>query len=258
MARRKRQFGLSVFVQLYGTHANAWRRPGVKAAGNPDFADWAAFVQLMERGRFDFAFFADFVGNGGTYVGNGRRPRGRNFEPLTLVAALATVTRHIGLVATVNTNFNDPYNLARRLASLDHLSGGRVGWNVVSSLAPEAAKTFGIATSHHHRHADRHRRPARRMVPGGGRRRLQHEARCSAGLARRFHRSRRAAAAATRDFPHRIRRADAARQSEPLLSCQPEYDPARGGVSNSSRRYKIYKDDIFTYLQSCAIIEKIE
>ena len=145
MARRKRQLGLSVFVQLYGTHADAWRRPGVRAAGNPDFSDWAELVQLMERGKFDFAFFADFVGHGGTHIGNGRRPRGRNFEPLTLVAALATVTRHIGLVATVNTNFNDPYNLARRLASLDHLSGGRVGWNVVSSLAPEAAKTFGIA-----------------------------------------------------------------------------------------------------------------
>lgn len=144
MARRKRQLSLSVFVQLYGTHADAWRRDGVRAGGGPDFGEWAKLVQLMERGKFDFAFFADFVGQSGAEVGNGRRPRGGNFEPLTLAAALAMVTKRIGLVTTVNTNFNEPYNLARRLASLDHLSAGRVGWNIVSSLAPTAAATFGI------------------------------------------------------------------------------------------------------------------
>ena len=144
MSKNKRHLGLSVFVQLYGTHAHAWRRPGTRAGGNPDLSEWASLVQLLERGKFDFAFFADFVGMGGDEVGNGRRARGRNFEPLTLVAALATVTKNIGLVATVNTNFNDPYNLARRFASLDHLTGGRSGWNVVSSLTPSSANTFGI------------------------------------------------------------------------------------------------------------------
>jgi FMN-dependent oxidoreductase (nitrilotriacetate monooxygenase family) len=144
VSRQKRQLGLSVFVQLYGTHGDAWRRPGVQAAGNPDLADWASLVQLMERGKFDFAFFADFVGRRGVDIGNGKQPRGRNFEPLTLAAALATVTTHIGLVATVNTNYDEPYNLARRLASLDHLSGGRIGWNIVSSMTETAAASFGV------------------------------------------------------------------------------------------------------------------
>jgi alkanesulfonate monooxygenase len=144
MARRKRQLSLSVFVQLYGTHGNAWRQPDIAAGGPPKLAEWAKIVQQLERGKFDFAFFADFVGNGGNAVGSGRQPRGGGFEPLTLTAALATLTTHIGLVATVNTNFNDPYNLARRFASLDHISGGRIGWNIVSSLQEGATKSFGV------------------------------------------------------------------------------------------------------------------
>lgn len=144
MTQRKRQLSLSVFVQLYGTHANAWRRQDVKAGGAPDFNEWLKIVKTLERGKFDFAFFADFVGNAGDSIEKvARRPRGGSFEPTTLVAALAHATDKIGLVATVNTNFNEPYNLSRRLASLDHLTQGRLGWNVVSSLSESAAKTFG-------------------------------------------------------------------------------------------------------------------
>lgn len=146
MSKNKRQLILSTFVQLYGTHANAWRRPGTKAGGNPDFNDWADTVKLLERGKFDIAFFADFVGNGGGDTDRiGRQPRGGGFEPLTLAGALSQVTKHIGLVATVNTNFNEPYNIARRFASLDHLTGGRIGWNIVSSLSEGAANSFGVA-----------------------------------------------------------------------------------------------------------------
>jgi len=142
---RKRQLVLSTFVQLYGTHGGAWRRPGVEAGGNPDFQRWLELVKLLEKGKFDLAFFADFVGNSGDDVGRGsRHARGGGFEPLTLLGALATQTQHIGLVATVNTNFNQPYNLARQMASLDHLSGGRVGWNIVSSLSEGAIKSFGV------------------------------------------------------------------------------------------------------------------
>lgn len=157
MAKPSRQLSLSVFVQQYGTHAHAWRRPGIRVGGNPSLESWASIVRTLERGKFDFAFFADFVGNGGVETdGIGRRPRGGGFEPLTLVGALATLTRHIGLVATVNTNFNEPYNLARRLASLDHLSGGRAGWNIVSSLSEGAAKSFGVADALEH--GDRYER----------------------------------------------------------------------------------------------------
>ncbi|QFY42741.1 LLM class flavin-dependent oxidoreductase [Candidatus Methylospira mobilis] len=145
MSKKKRQLILSTFVQQYGTHANAWRRSETKAGGNPDFNEWANTVRLLERGKFDIAFFADFVGNSGDNIDRiGRHPRGGGFEPLTLTAALSQVTRHIGLVATVNTNFNEPYNVARRFASLDHLTGGRIGWNVVSSLSDGAAKSFGV------------------------------------------------------------------------------------------------------------------
>ncbi|QAU33970.1 LLM class flavin-dependent oxidoreductase [Janthinobacterium sp. 17J80-10] len=146
MSQRKRQLSLSVFVQLYGTHAHAWRQPGVRAGGTPSLAEWVKIVQTLERGKFDFAFFADFVGNGGDEVNTiERRPRGGGFEPLTLTAALASFSKNIGLVATVNTNFNEPYNLARRLASIDHLTNGRSGWNVVSSLSEGAEKSFGVA-----------------------------------------------------------------------------------------------------------------
>lgn len=142
---RKRKLVLSTFVQLYGTHGDAWRRPGVKAGGTPDFKQWLELVRLLEQGKFDLAFFADFVGSGGDEVGRGgRHPRGGGFEPVTLVSALAAATRHIGLVATVNTNFNHPYNLARQFASLDHLSGGRIGWNIVSSLSEGSIKSFGV------------------------------------------------------------------------------------------------------------------
>lgn len=159
MSQKKRQLILSTFVQLYGTHANAWRRPEVKAGGNPDFQQWASIVQLLERGKFDIAFFADFVGNNGADIdGIGRHPRGGGFEPLTLAAALSQVTRHIGLVATVNTNFNEPYNVARRFASLDHLTGGRIGWNIVSSLSEGAANSFGVANPLDH--AGRYERAA--------------------------------------------------------------------------------------------------
>jgi FMN-dependent oxidoreductase (nitrilotriacetate monooxygenase family) len=146
MTTRKRQLSLSVFVQLYGTHGHAWRRPGVHAGGPPQLAHWANIVKTLERGKFDFAFFADFVGQAGAELdGAVGRARGGAFEPTALVAALSTLTQNIGLVATVNTNFNEPYNLARRIASLDHLSGGRAGWNIVSSLAEGAARSFGAA-----------------------------------------------------------------------------------------------------------------
>ncbi|MGA3122190.1 MAG: LLM class flavin-dependent oxidoreductase [Polyangiaceae bacterium] len=143
--KKKRQLSLSVFVQQFGTHGHAWRRPEVHAGGNPQFEEWASIVKLLERGKFDFAFFADFVAQGGAEIrGVGGRPHGGHFEPTSLVAALAGITNRIGLVATINTNFNEPYNVARRLASLDHLTAGRSGWNIVSSLSEGAAQSFGV------------------------------------------------------------------------------------------------------------------
>lgn len=145
MPTRQRQLALGVFLTRHGHHPGAWRQPGSARSGRPDFAYWAELVKTAERGKFDTAFFADFVGIAGdTTKGIERRHAFLDFEPLTLTAALAAVTSRIGLVATVNTNFDHPYSLARRFAALDQISGGRIGWNIVSSLADGAAKSFGV------------------------------------------------------------------------------------------------------------------
>jgi len=156
MTSPKRQLAIAVFLTRHGHHPGAWRQPGSAPSGLPDFAHWARLVQTAERGKLDAAFFADFVGiSGDSTKGIERRHAFLDFEPLTACAALAALTKHIGLVATVNTNFEQPYALARRFASLDHISGGRIGWNIVSSLADGAAKSFGIdqPASHAERYA---------------------------------------------------------------------------------------------------------
>jgi alkanesulfonate monooxygenase len=146
MSAKKRQLALNLFVTRHGHYPGAWRNSGTPGGGNPDFAYLASIVQLAERAKFDAAFFADFVAQGGVNTDRIERnpPSFTGFEPLTVAGALASVTKHIGLVATVNTNFNEPLNLARRLASLDHLSGGRIGWNVVSQLPEGAIRAFGV------------------------------------------------------------------------------------------------------------------
>ncbi len=157
MAATQRKLALGVFLTRHGHHPGAWRQPGSAVSGRPDFRYWAELVKTAERGKFDTAFFADFVGIAGDSTkGIERRHAFLDFEPLTLTAALAAVTDRIGLVATVNTNFDHPYSLARRFAALDHISGGRIGWNIVSSLADGAARSFGVDQPL--THADRYER----------------------------------------------------------------------------------------------------
>jgi FMN-dependent oxidoreductase (nitrilotriacetate monooxygenase family) len=145
MPSKKRQLALGVFLTRHGHHPGAWRQPGSAKSGRPDFNYWADLVRTAERGKLDTAFFADFVGQSGASTkGIERRHAFLDFEPLTLTAALASITSRIGLVATVNTNFEQPYALARRFASLDHISGGRIGWNIVSSLGEGALSSFGV------------------------------------------------------------------------------------------------------------------
>ena len=93
---------------------------------------------------------ADFIGRSGDIAAQTKNPNNFHFEPFTLLSAIATQTKHIGLVATVNTNFSDPYNIARQFTSLDHISGGRAGWNVVSSFNPATVKNFGITNPRGH------------------------------------------------------------------------------------------------------------
>ncbi|MDQ2187997.1 LLM class flavin-dependent oxidoreductase [Alcaligenaceae bacterium A4P071] len=128
---------LGFFHQPVGRHPAAWRR--AEARGAPeDLASVMAAAQKAEAGLFDVFFLADSL-VGPIPNGNGRNG---GFEPLTLLSALSLVTSRIGLTATVSTTFSEPFNTARMFASLDHLSAGRAGWNVVTSQSDRAAQNF--------------------------------------------------------------------------------------------------------------------
>jgi len=126
-----------------GEHISSWRHPGSEAEGLLDFNYYKRIAQTAERGRFDMFFYADelYVWDrfeSGISHANSIRP-----EPFTLLSALAAVTSHIGLAATISTTYNDPYHIARKLATLDHFSGGRAAWNIVTSQTDEEARNFG-------------------------------------------------------------------------------------------------------------------
>lgn len=128
----------------FGHHPVAWRHPSARGSGRPDLAYWTRLARLAEHARFDAFFMADFIGRSGDRLEQlSRDGLAFQFEPLTLLSTIAGATDRIGLIATVNTNFSEPYNVARSLASLDHLSGGRAGWNLVSSLSDATALNFG-------------------------------------------------------------------------------------------------------------------
>ena len=147
----KRQLVLNAFFMRFGHHPAAWRHPSSTATGRPDVGYWVELAKLAEHAKFDAFFLADFIGRSGENLEQLSRMGGAfQFEPLTLLSAIAIATRHIGLIATINTNFSEPYNVARSLASLDHISGGRAGWNVVSSLSEATVKNFGIQDARDH------------------------------------------------------------------------------------------------------------
>lgn len=135
-----RQLHLNAFLMNTGHHEASWRLPESDPHAHVELAHYVRLAHLAERGTFDSLFLAD-----GPVLFNsvGQRPSG-TLEPITLLTAIATATQHIGLIATASTSYNSPYNLARRLASLDHLSGGRAGWNIVTTAGAEAARNFGL------------------------------------------------------------------------------------------------------------------
>jgi FMN-dependent oxidoreductase (nitrilotriacetate monooxygenase family) len=150
---------LGAFLYPTGYHVAAWRHPAVPADAGIDFAHYAELALTAERGRFDFIFLADSVAMSGSDLAAMSRTAIRyvaQFEPLTLLSALAARTSQIGLVASATTTYNEPYHLARKLASLDHISGGRAGWNLVTSQNQDEAYNFGLAA--HPSHADRYAR----------------------------------------------------------------------------------------------------
>ncbi|MGD9806258.1 MAG: LLM class flavin-dependent oxidoreductase [Hyphomicrobiaceae bacterium] len=145
MTRRKMHIGMS--IRGLGYHIAAWRHPDVPADGTLRFEHYARSAKAAERGLCDLIFFADGIGIRERDVPPGSLTRTGyelvEMEPMTLLPALAVVTNRIGLVTTASTTYNEPYNLARKFATLDWISNGRAGWNVVTSWSDAEAGNFG-------------------------------------------------------------------------------------------------------------------
>jgi FMN-dependent oxidoreductase (nitrilotriacetate monooxygenase family) len=145
-----RQLHFNAFLMSSGHHEAAWRLPQSNPFASTDLEHWRHLAQVAERAAFDSLFLAD----GPALWGLPRyRPAGA-LEPTVLLTALAMATSRIGLIATASTTYNAPYNLARRFASLDHVSGGRAGWNIVTTAERSSALNFGLddRPSHHERY----------------------------------------------------------------------------------------------------------
>ena len=152
-----RQLRLGAFMRPVSIHTGAWRYPGAYPDANFNFGHIKHFAQTLERGRFDAFFMADHVAVLNMPIDALKRSATvTSFEPLTLLPALAAVTEHLGLIATGSTTYDEPYHVARRFASLDHISDGRAGWNVVTTSNPDASLNFG--REDHLEHAERYRR----------------------------------------------------------------------------------------------------
>src|SRR3954469_9972300 len=152
-----RQLRLGAFMRPATIHTGAWRYPGAFPDANFNFAHIKRFAQTLERGKFDAFFMADHLAVLNMPIDALKRSHtATSFEPFTLLSALAGATEHIGLVATGSTTFDAPYHVARRFASLDHISNGRAGWNVVTTANPDAALNFGLTD--HVGHDQRYRR----------------------------------------------------------------------------------------------------
>ncbi len=136
---QSRRLHLNAFIHDIGHHEAAWRLPESDPLATTSIDHYVNLVRIAERGKLDSIFFAD----GPVLMGDPRfRPVGF-LEPLTLLGALAVETERIGLIATASTSYKEPYDLARAFASIDHISGGRAGWNIVTTAGDEAARNFG-------------------------------------------------------------------------------------------------------------------
>jgi alkanesulfonate monooxygenase len=142
---------LALSIANLGYHYAAWRHPDVPADGNMDFDHFRHCARIAEAGKFDLIFLADSAA-----VRDLEDPRiAREMEhqivkhePLALLAAMSAITRHVGLVCTASATYNEPYNLARTLATLDHISEGRAGWNMVTGFSLDEAQNFGLTELH--------------------------------------------------------------------------------------------------------------
>ncbi|WP_433734223.1 LLM class flavin-dependent oxidoreductase [Nocardia sp. CA-129566] len=140
MSLPRKQFHLNAFLMGVGHHEAAWRHPRTEERRVLDVRHFQELGRIAERGKLDSVFFADGLAVGPRIERNTLAV----FEPLTLLAAIAAVTERVGLIATASTTYNEPFNLARKFASLDHISSGRAGWNIVTSANEQEAFNFGF------------------------------------------------------------------------------------------------------------------
>jgi FMN-dependent oxidoreductase (nitrilotriacetate monooxygenase family) len=136
---------LGLSMRYLGYHAAAWRHPEVDPGGASDLAHFAEVARLAEAAKFDMVFLADGIGIRAKDEPPGslsQSAQTAELEPLTLLSALAALTSRIGLVATASTTYNEPFHVARKYASLDRISGGRAGWNIVTSWSDAEAQNF--------------------------------------------------------------------------------------------------------------------
>jgi len=152
--RPGRQLTLNLFIYPGGHHEAGWRVPGSTPERLLDITYYQDLARSAEAAKFDAVFFAD----GPAQVDNIRYASRFRLEPITWLSAIAAATSHIGLIGTASTTYYEPYNLARLFASLDHLSGGRAGWNIVTTAVPQAAGNFGLPDTPSH--AERYARAA--------------------------------------------------------------------------------------------------
>jgi FMN-dependent oxidoreductase (nitrilotriacetate monooxygenase family) len=158
MSANQRQMRLGAFFNPTGHHVASWRHPRADADAGINFQHYRTITRTAERAKLDMVFLADNVCvreakmealcRSAQYIAN--------FEPLTLLSALAPLTSHIGLVATASTSYNEPFHVARKFASLDHLSGGRAGWNLVTS--GQEAEAHNFSRDKHYLHGERYER----------------------------------------------------------------------------------------------------
>ncbi|SFF38192.1 FMN-dependent oxidoreductase, nitrilotriacetate monooxygenase family [Paenibacillus algorifonticola] len=148
---KKRQLKLGAILHGVGGNIAGWRHPDAQPDASVNIEFYKQQAQKAEAGKFDFVFIAD-----GLYINEKSIPHFLNrFEPLTILSALGAVTSKIGLVGTLSTSYSEPFTVARQFGSLDHISGGRAGWNIVTSPLEGSAKNFG--KTEHPDHPTRYR-----------------------------------------------------------------------------------------------------
>lgn len=140
MAARPRQLHFNVHVSTGGNHEAAWRHPRSEPVRLTSLDYQRKIAAIAERGKLDAVFYGDNP----SLSDNVRLRPVEQLDPVALHGALAAVTKHIGLAATISTTYNEPFNVARKIASLDLLSGGRMGWNIVTTFSASAARNFGL------------------------------------------------------------------------------------------------------------------